>query len=185
MPAGKIKRRKKNGKKKEKKKGKWKEKKKEKKKGKEKEKKSTGSLSPTVNLELGPDNPSPQKSYTVICSDVSCGQHYAESCAECPGKDGENFCNGQCEWINNTCVQSTRTPEDLYKSALEKIKGKKKGKKSTGSLSSTANLEFGPDNPSPQKSYIYCHLFRRKLRATLRRELRRVSRKRWMGELLQ
>ena len=67
----------------------------------------------------------------------------------------------------------------------EKKKGKKKEKKSTGSLSSTANLEFGPDNPSPQKSYIYCHLFRRKLRATLRRELRRVSRKRWMGELLQ
>ena len=66
MPAGKIKRRKKNGKKKEKKKGKWKEKKKEKKKGKEKEKKSTGSLSPTVNLELGPDNPSPQKSYILL-----------------------------------------------------------------------------------------------------------------------
>ena len=179
MPAGKIKRRKKNGKKKEKKKGK--------KKGKEKEKKSTGSLSPTVNLELGPDNPSPQKSYTVICSDVSCGQHYAESCAECPGKDRLHYrpCNGQCEWINNTCVQSTRTPEDLYKSALEKIKRKKNKKKSTGSLSSTVNLELCPDNPSPQKSYIYCHLFRRKLRATLRRELRRVSRKRWMGELLQ
>ena len=111
-----MKRRKKNGKKKEKKKGKWKEKKKEKKKGKKKEKKSTGSLSPTVNLELGPDNPSPQKSYTVICSDVSCGQHYAESCAECPGKDGwESFCNDQCEWINNTCVQSTRTYYRKYK----------------------------------------------------------------------
>ena len=67
----------------------------------------------------------------------------------------------------------------------EKKKGKEKEKKSTGSLTSTVNLEFDPDNPSPQKSYIYCHLFRRKLRATLRRELRRVSRKRWMGELLQ
>ena len=117
MPAGKIKRRKKNGKKKEKKKGKWKEKKKEKKKGKEKEKKSTGSLSPTVNLELGPDNPSPQKSYTVICSDVSCGMHRAESCAECPGKDGtETSCNGQCEWINNACVQSIN-----YMTRLDKI----------------------------------------------------------------
>ena len=59
MPAGKIKRRKKNWKKKEGKKGKRKEKKKEKKKGKEKEKKSTGSLSPTVNLELGPDKSTP------------------------------------------------------------------------------------------------------------------------------
>ena len=66
----------------------------------------------------------------------------------------------------------------------EKKKGKKKEKKSTGSLSPTVNLEFGLDNPSPQK-IMYCHLFRRKLRATLRRELRRVSRKRWMGELLQ
>ena len=47
MPAGKIKTRKKNGKKKEKKKGK------------EEEKKSIGSLSSTVTLEFGPDNPTP------------------------------------------------------------------------------------------------------------------------------
>ena len=33
--------------------------------------------------------------------------HRAESCAECPGKDGgDSSCNGQCEWINNACVQS-------------------------------------------------------------------------------
>ena len=57
-----------------------------------------------------------KKLYSVICSGVNCGQHHAESCAECPGKDGwESFCNGQCEWINNTCVQSTRTPENLHK----------------------------------------------------------------------
>ena len=66
----------------------------------------------------------------------------------------------------------------------EKKKGKKKEKKSTGSLSPTVNLEFGLDNPSPQK-IMYCHLFRRKLRDAPRRELRRVSRKRWRGEQLQ
>ena len=66
----------------------------------------------------------------------------------------------------------------------EKKKGKKKEKKSTGSLSPTVNLEFGLDNPSPQK-IIYCHLFRRKLRDAPRRELRRVSRKRWRGFKLQ
>ena len=66
----------------------------------------------------------------------------------------------------------------------EKKKGKKKEKKSTGSLSPTVNLEFVLDNPSPQK-IIYCHLFRRKLRDAPRRELRRVSRKRWRGFQLQ
>ena len=66
----------------------------------------------------------------------------------------------------------------------EKKKGKEKEKKSTGSLSPTVNLEFGLDNPSPQK-IIYCHLFRRKLRDAPRRELRRVSRKRWRGFQLQ
>ena len=66
----------------------------------------------------------------------------------------------------------------------EKKKGKKKEKKSTGSLSSTVNLEFALDNLS-QKKIIYCHLFRRKMRgrATPRRELRRVSRKRWREPL--
>ena len=111
-----MKRRKKNGTKKEKKKGKSKEKKKEKKKGKKKEKKSTGSLSSTVNLEFGLDNLSPKKFiYTVICSEVKCGSHRAKSCAECPGKDGESHCNGQCEWINNACV-----PSISYMTSLDK-----------------------------------------------------------------
>jgi len=31
---------------------------------------------------------------------VSCGQHSAASCLECPQGNGKNWCNGDCEWID-------------------------------------------------------------------------------------
>jgi len=34
---------------------------------------------------------------------VSCGNHYAPSCAECPQGNGAAWCNGECSWINNQC----------------------------------------------------------------------------------
>ncbi len=29
---------------------------------------------------------------------VNCGAHFADSCAECPGDHGKNWCNGECHW---------------------------------------------------------------------------------------
>jgi len=35
---------------------------------------------------------------------VSCGGHYAATCAECPQGNGESWCNGECSWRGNECV---------------------------------------------------------------------------------
>lgn len=36
--------------------------------------------------------------------DVLCGGHRAETCAECPDGNGAAWCNGECEWVADTCV---------------------------------------------------------------------------------
>ena len=36
--------------------------------------------------------------------EVSCGNHFADSCAECPMGNGEGWCNGDCSWIGGQCV---------------------------------------------------------------------------------
>ena len=38
---------------------------------------------------------------------VSCGNHYATSCAECPQNNGASWCNGECDWNTgtSTCVE--------------------------------------------------------------------------------
>ena len=37
---------------------------------------------------------------------VSCGNHDASSCQECPQGNGASWCNGDCQWNwnNNRCV---------------------------------------------------------------------------------
>ena len=53
---------------------------------------------------------------------VSCGQHSATECSQCP-YDGdtwvsEGWCNGDCSWINEQCVLSTRSDlETIYTTA--------------------------------------------------------------------
>ena len=41
---------------------------------------------------------------TIEC--VSCGNHEAPNCRECPQEHGESWCNGDCQWNwnNNQCV---------------------------------------------------------------------------------
>ena len=34
---------------------------------------------------------------------VSCGQHSAASCAECPQGHGSGWCNGDCVWVDGEC----------------------------------------------------------------------------------
>jgi len=38
---------------------------------------------------------------------VSCGNHMATSCAECPQGNGAEWCNGECTWntATSTCVK--------------------------------------------------------------------------------
>ena len=35
---------------------------------------------------------------------VSCGNHEAASCTECPKGNGAGWCNGVCMWQHNECV---------------------------------------------------------------------------------
>ena len=34
---------------------------------------------------------------------VSCGNHYANTCADCPQGNGAYWCNGDCEWVYGQC----------------------------------------------------------------------------------
>ena len=34
---------------------------------------------------------------------VSCGNHGAPTCADCPQSRGETWCNGECTWLSGTC----------------------------------------------------------------------------------
>jgi len=43
-------------------------------------------------------------------TNVSCGGHYASSCAECPQGNGAAWCNGDCIWVNNQCQESNTSP---------------------------------------------------------------------------
>jgi hypothetical protein len=36
---------------------------------------------------------------------VICGGHKAASCADCPQGNGAGWCNGQCQWVNNECIE--------------------------------------------------------------------------------
>jgi len=49
---------------------------------------------------------------------VSCGQHMAASCAECPRDEkgnwiGEHMCHGECTWADDSCVENKPLP--VYK----------------------------------------------------------------------
>ena len=37
--------------------------------------------------------------------DVSCGAHFASTCSECPQGNGAAWCNGDCVWENDECVE--------------------------------------------------------------------------------
>jgi len=41
-------------------------------------------------------------------STVSCGVHDAANCSACPQGNGESWCNGDCLWIADECVERTR-----------------------------------------------------------------------------
>ena len=34
---------------------------------------------------------------------VCCGNHEANTCADCPQGKGAHWCNGDCKWVNGQC----------------------------------------------------------------------------------
>jgi len=56
----------------------------------------------------------PTKSTTSPTSTlVSCGNHNAPSCYECPQGNGAAWCNGECSWIDNQCQPFGTTPTPI------------------------------------------------------------------------
>eukprot|EP00928_Gymnodinium_smaydae_P089952 TRINITY_DN73821_c0_g1_i1.p1 TRINITY_DN73821_c0_g1~~TRINITY_DN73821_c0_g1_i1.p1 ORF type:complete len:460 (+),score=55.53 TRINITY_DN73821_c0_g1_i1:47-1426(+) len=53
--------------------------------------------------------------FLVVRSSISCGGHFADTCADCPQGNGEAWCNGACEWDIDTCVPKgeKRLPESF------------------------------------------------------------------------
>ena len=41
---------------------------------------------------------------SYISVQVSCGNHNATSCSECPQGNGPLWCNGDCKWLNEACT---------------------------------------------------------------------------------
>ena len=37
---------------------------------------------------------------------ISCGNHKANTCEECPQGHGANWCHGYCKWEENKCITS-------------------------------------------------------------------------------
>ena len=42
--------------------------------------------------------------FLFFIDNVNCGSHSASSCADCPMDNGEDWCNGDCVWMNQQCV---------------------------------------------------------------------------------
>lgn len=53
---------------------------------------------------------------------VSCGQHNATSCSECPQGKGRAWCNGDCQWddANDICVDGPKFVTQAYRDLLDK-----------------------------------------------------------------
>ena len=43
---------------------------------------------------------------TLSVTKISCGNHEAVTCAECPQGHGAGWCNGVCIWQDSKCVPS-------------------------------------------------------------------------------
>ena len=50
---------------------------------------------------------------------VSCGNHQAATCAECPQGNGAGWCNGDCTWTMGACGRC-RSPPVLQKACIPK-----------------------------------------------------------------
>ena len=45
--------------------------------------------------------------------DTNCGNHNAASCEYCPQGNGASWCNGDCKWSNNQCVEKDSIGDNL------------------------------------------------------------------------
>ena len=73
--------------------------------------------------EAGSKDTDTKKDHTSVKDTVSCGNHEASSCAECPQGNGAVWCNGECEWSedgNGGVCQPLKANLKAISSALPK-----------------------------------------------------------------
>ena len=51
--------------------------------------------------------------------EVSCGGHWAASCAECPRGNGPSWCNGECIWKGDACIDRPSNVHPEYHRLLK------------------------------------------------------------------
>ena len=59
---------------------------------------------PSAGGTACPQTPEYEACPDKICVPVSCGGHTADFCSKCPQGHGAPWCNGDCEWKDNACV---------------------------------------------------------------------------------
>jgi len=42
--------------------------------------------------------------FSSLATPVHCGGHSARKCSECPQGNGANWCNGDCQWVADSCI---------------------------------------------------------------------------------
>jgi hypothetical protein len=58
--------------------------------------------------------PTPTPAPAAASSTVSCGNHEASSCSDCPEGNGAAWCNGERGWQNDQCVSSDNEGEKTF-----------------------------------------------------------------------
>ena len=51
--------------------------------------------------------------------DISCGNHQAPTCSECPQGNGAAWCNGVCTWSEGECINMVEVDTKNAKGSLK------------------------------------------------------------------
>ena len=59
-------------------------------------------------------------SYSYLV-DISCGNHQASTCSECPQGNGAAWCNGVCTWSDGKCIHMADVDDKSAKGGVKLI----------------------------------------------------------------
>merc|ERR1711962_1253231 len=74
----------------------------------------------TFNIRTTATTTTTTTTTTPTTGQVSCGNHQAISCTECPQGNGANWCNGDCYWSTGRCVPKNQVHLDVPSFSMSK-----------------------------------------------------------------
>jgi len=76
--------------------------------------------------------------FTQVTALVSCGNHKAPTCAQCPNGNGKYWCNGECVWEAGECISKSHAKQARrsYPSSSSNDTGRGTGKVPSGKCES-------------------------------------------------